>query len=620
MPLKKGDEESAQSIKHIMINSETRTHTFHIPVMGIGFTIDTPLKVAPYGIDSVISIGDDILIEKMRKMYCEKYGLEYEEITDKVEDSRAKRITAYLNFINDQVEQKFNLLKSESLDRKSDLKKYYNLLPNNSTIRQEVKQLDNIDLVELEQLIKENMTAGSIDVNIMTKIDKENYKDGEKLPVEYNDAHAALRGFAKSNLSSSVIFSAGLNPRLYSYAENFDDFYPNEKGEIKKKIVLKVSDYRSALIQGKFLAKKGLWVSEFRIESGLNCGGHAFATEGHLIGPILAQFRDNRQELIDTLHGLFVDALATKKRVIPNAKIKLKVTAQGGVGTSEEHQFLLEHYQLNGVGWGTPFLLVPEATSVDDATLQKLVAAKEKDLYLSNISPLGVPFHNLRNNTKDSEKENRILKGRPGSPCPKKFLSLNKEFTEEAICVASRQYQNLKIKELDAADLAQSEYKKKYNSIVEKACICVGLGTSALLSNGIDAKVEGPGVSVCPGPNLAYFNSVVSLKGMVDHIYGRLNIARPDRPNVFIKELNIYIDYLKNKCSDLGTNEKEGRSLLSFNANLDEGISYYQNLLHSIKGAFASSRNEILEALRGSRSVLEEIKLELEHKLAVVVA
>ena len=37
-------------------------HSFHIPVMGLGFTIDTPLKVAHYGIDSVISIVDDDLI------------------------------------------------------------------------------------------------------------------------------------------------------------------------------------------------------------------------------------------------------------------------------------------------------------------------------------------------------------------------------------------------------------------------------------------------------------------------------------------------------------------------------------------------------------------------------
>ena len=68
--------------------------------------------------------------------------------------------------------------------------------------------------------------------------------------------------------------AAGFNRRLYAYIEQFKDFYADAKGEIKKKIILKVSDFRSTIIQGKFLAKKGLWVSEYRIESGLNCGGH----------------------------------------------------------------------------------------------------------------------------------------------------------------------------------------------------------------------------------------------------------------------------------------------------------------------------------------------------------
>ena len=60
-----------------------------------------------------------------------------------------------------------------------------------------------------------------------------------------------------------------MNPRLYAYLENFKDFFPDEAGVFKKKVIIKVSDYRSAAIQGKFLAKKGIWVSEFRLESGL---------------------------------------------------------------------------------------------------------------------------------------------------------------------------------------------------------------------------------------------------------------------------------------------------------------------------------------------------------------
>ena len=81
-------------------------HSFHIPVMGIGFTIDTPLKVSHFGIDSVISLVDDILIEKMRKMYCHKFNLPYTEITETNEDFRAERITNYLNMIHDLAEKR----------------------------------------------------------------------------------------------------------------------------------------------------------------------------------------------------------------------------------------------------------------------------------------------------------------------------------------------------------------------------------------------------------------------------------------------------------------------------------------------------------------------------------
>jgi len=483
-------------------------HTFHIPVMGIGFTLDTALKVSPYGIDSVVSLVDDILLEKMRKMYCEKYKRHYSEISSKAADFRAKRITAYLNLIHDLAKEKFENLKNSATKIDKDLKAYFNLLPDSAHIKQEFNRLTDkyFHAEDIKKWLHDNLYMGSIDVNIMTKIDKDNYQNNEKLPQEFNDAHAALRGFGKSKLNASVVFSAGMNPRLYTYLEQFDDFYPNADGQFKKKIILKVSDYRSAFIQGKFFAKKGLWVSEYRIESGLNCGGHAFATDGFLLGPILAEFRDNRTDFIQTLHDTYTQALSGKGKTIPAMPPGIKITAQGGVGTAEEHRFLKEHYQLDSVGWGTPFLLVPEATTVDQTTLEQLVRASEKDLYLSNISPLGVPFNNIRNNTKDAEKRALIEKGRPGSSCPKKYVALNKEFTDKAICTASRQYQNLKIKELNELQLNETEYQKNLDRITEKSCICVGLGTASLLAHGLDTKTEGIGVSVCPGPNLAYFS------------------------------------------------------------------------------------------------------------------
>ena len=373
---------------------------------------------------------------------------------------------------------------------------------------------------------------------------------------------------------------------MYGYIEQFEDFYPDENGNLKKKIVLKVSDFRSAFIQGKFLAKKGLWVSEYRIESGLNCGGHAFATDGYLLGPVLEEFKQKRNELLDATHQILTESLEGKKRHIPNTTLPLKITAQGGVGTAEEHQFLMDHYQLDSVGWGTPFLLVPEATTVDNPTLEKLIAAREEDLYLSNISPLGVPFNSLRGNSKDIEKEALIAKGRPGSSCPRKFVSFNNEFTEKDICVASRQYQHLKLKELEGEGFTAQEYQQRFEKIVDKSCICVGLGTSALLVNNIDTKVEGKGVSICPGPNMAYFSKIMSLKDITDHIYGRTNvISRSDRPNMFIKELTIYIDYLKNKIVEARGkfNKKQENYLNSFVKNLNEGISYYESLFKASK-------------------------------------
>ena len=594
------------------------THSFHIPVMGIGYTIDTPLKVSQYGINSVISLVDDILMEKLRKMYCQKFGLPYHEVTAKFEDFRALRISSYLNLINQLSKDKYEEILNSVIDKKNELITYSNLLPDSSKIKQEFKNIiakyTNKD--ELKKWLKTNLSMGSIDVNIMTKVDKINYRDKVKLPFEYNDAHAALRGYANSDLTSSLILSAGLNPRLYSYIEQFDDFFPEQNGQLKKKIVLKVSDYRSAFIQGKFLAKKGIWVSEYRIESGLNCGGHAFATDGHLLGPVLAEFRDNREDLIETIHEIFVNALTRKCRPVPKHKMPLKITAQGGVGTSQEHQFLIEEYNLSSVGWGTPFLLTPEATTVDDDTLQKLIQAKEKDLYLSHISPLGIPFNNLRANTKDLEKKRLIEKDRPGSSCPKKFVSFNHEFTEQDICLASRQYQKLKLEELDEKNLPKKGYHRAFDKITEKSCICVGLGTSALLAHGLDTKTEGVGVSICPGPNLAYFSSITSLKEMVDHIYNRSNvITRTDRPNIFIKELRIYMNYLSDKLAEAktSTTRKQLKGLSSFVNNLKGGIRYYETVFHSNPDTFKETKTNILPRLKECKLKLLCFERSIEH-------
>jgi hypothetical protein len=586
-------------------------HTFHIPVMGIGFTIDTPLKVAPYGITSTISLLDDILIEKMREFYCMKFDLPFKAISDKIEDYRAKRITAYLNFLDKMVKEKFEGIKHSFHEKSNEFEKYIEMLPDISTLKQRFKEFVIKKRTELEitNWGHQNLQPGSIDVNIMTKLDRENYNNNEKLPVEFNDAHAAMRGFAESNLESGIVLSAGINPRLYSYMENFEDFFPNENGEIRKKIILKISDYKSAFIQGKFLANKGLWVSEFRVESGLNCGGHAFATDGYLLGPILEEFKEKRETLFETLEEVFRKSLVQKGKTLPKVRPEVKITAQGGVGTAEEHQFLIDYYQLNSIGWGSPFLLVPEATNVDENTQDLLCKAKEKDIYLSHISPLGVRFNSLRGNTKDNEKKALIDKGKPGSTCPKRYASLSKEYTEKAICTASYQYQRLKIKELENSNPEPEAFKIAYDKIVDKSCLCVGLGTSALIVNNLDTKTEGPGVSVCPGPNMAYFSKVLSLKEMIDHIYGKKNyMERSDRPNLFIKELDLYIDFLAEAIQEAASSitDSHRKHWTLFRNNLIEGINYYKSLFQKTEFFNPDTSQKALHELKALELKLEK--------------
>ncbi len=592
-------------------------HTFHIPVMGTGFTLDTPLKVSPYGMDSVVSIVDDVLIENLRKTYCEKFELPYQAITNKIEDFRAKRITSYLNLLQELAEKKFKQIKNSTMETGQEIKTYLNMLPDTSALKEKFAELtsQHTSWNEIRNWADQHLTMGSIDVNIMTKLDKVNYREGEQLPNEYNDAHAALRGFARSNLESSVILSAGMNPRLYSYMENFDDFYPNEKGYIKKKIVIKVSDYRSALIQGKFLAKKGLWVSEYRIESGLNCGGHAFATEGYLMGPILQEFKDNKEDLIETVYDILHSALADRDKIQPKTKLELKITAQGGVGTRDEHQFLIEHYGLDSIGWGSPFLLVPEATTVDEVTMSKLVQATEKDLYLSNISPLGVPFNNLKGNSKDLEKDKKIESGRPGSPCPKEFLALNNEYSDKTMCTASRQYQRNKIKELDQEILSPDVYKSRFQKIVEKSCLCMGLGAATEQIHGMQTERPAKGVAVCPGPNMAYFSKTMSLKEITDHIYGRIDVmSHTSRPHMFLKELKLYADHLKSKIEEAHgeLNKRQEKYLLSFAENMKEGVDYYQQLFSKMKDKFDTSKSSIMNDLQSHMMYLDYLETKIK--------
>lgn len=586
-------------------------HTFHIPVLGLGYSIDTPIKVAKYGISSVASIVDDELIERMRAHYVRMRHESYTPITKSEPDYRAKRITAYLDLMEEIVQKTHRDLQQQSFGEDNDIARYFSLLPPESAWKLRYDAMlamtESAEKEQEQQALRAGIAPGAIDVNIMSKVDKMNVDaDGNVLADIHSDALAALRGFAMSKLSSSIILSAGMNPRLYSYLENFPDFYPDSIGTTRKKVILKVSDYRSALIQAKFLAKKGIWVSEFRIESGLNCGGHAFATEGNLLGPVLEEFKQKRDEMRAELLTMYQQALEVKGIALLQEPM-IRITVQGGIGTADEHRFLLEHYRIEATGWGSPFLLVPEVTNVDDDTLQALAHAGSDAYYVSDSSPLGILFNNFKNSSAEKQRLERIGKGRPGSPCHKRYLVSNTEFTAGPICTASRQYQQLKIRQLNAIEPKPADLDKQMEAVTEKLCLCDGLSTAALIKNGLIKPRENKAVAICPGPNLAWFSGIYSLDEMVGHIYGKIDlINQKHRPNMFINELNLYADYLKKDIErHAGTlNDKKTKYFARFRENLLEGIKYYRQLIPSLTNQTTDYRQRMLAQLESTEEIL----------------
>jgi hypothetical protein len=569
---------------------ESHVHSFHIPVLGLAFSVDTPIRVARFGISSVISVVDDILIEHMRKHYSHLHGEPYEAITVRDNDHRARRITAYLNLIQTIVQKQIAALKASAFEKSSEIVKYFEMLPDESHLKSLYRRMtqtdDSAKQAALQNELRAKIVAGEIDVNIMTKLDKTNADNkGEPLPVEFSDALAALRGFAQSEVCSSVVLSAGLNSRLFSYMSQLSEFLPDQAGKFNKKVILKVTDYRSAFIQGKILAKKGIWISEFRIESGLNCGGHAFASDGYLLGPILEEFKTNRQALLAELQQLYTAALQEKGMHVPSS-LPFRITVQGGIGTAKEDRFLREYYGVDGTGWGSPFLLVPEATNVDSKTREILANAKREDYYISDASPMGIPFNNVHGSLSDLQIQKRFQEGKPGSRCTKKFLISNTEFTTEPICTASVQYQELKIAQLKSQDLTPEELEQKITKVVEKACLCEDLAATGFISSSTNGAAKHHPVAVCPGPNLAYFSKITSLEEMVGHIYGRIQLMTdPQRPNLFINELRLYIDYMKSEIQKrLDTwNAKEQKFFSTYRGNLQAGIAHYKSLIPKLR-------------------------------------
>jgi hypothetical protein len=584
-------------------------HSFHIPVMGTGFTIDTPLKVARYGISSVVSLVDDTLIEQMRCLICRRYDWPYEAIGKHEQDARARRITAYLDLLDQLIEVQIERLRSSVFEKGSEITRYFEMLPQSPLRLLYEKMLPTVDPVKraaLQEKLRGLVLPGAIDVNIMTKLDRAQFGQGKLLGPRFTNAMSALRGYARSRLKSSVVLSAGMNQKLFKYVSEFRDFFPDEAGDIRKRIVLKVGDFRSAMIQGTLLARLGLWVSEYRIESGLNCGGHAFGGKGHLLGPILEEFKHERARLRENLGNACRKTLGALGRAPTPQLPEIRVTVQGGIGTSEEDAMLREHYGVDGTGWASPFLLCPEAVNIDAEHVGKLCAAKERDVYLSDSSPLGVPFWSLRTSASEMARRDLIARGTPGSPCPKGYLTFDTEFTETPICTASRAYQKRKLEQLEQSGISDGERASRREEITAKACICHDLSGSATVPHNIDPEAH---TAVCCGPNTVYFGRAASLQEMVDHIYGRIRLPLAEnRPHMLLLELSLHIERLRESAARhrRGLMAATADSAAEIQSNLKAGIDYYRE---------QASRFISIQKPDFLRS-LENLRLELERVIS----
>lgn len=569
--------------------------------MATGFTIDTPLKVARFGIASVVSMVDDVLIEQVRQRLCKEHDKDFQAIGNHDVDARARRITAYLDLLHELVQKQIGRLRSSAFEAGSEIARYFELLPT-SPLRNFYERMmgtENVDArLAMQSVLREEIQPGPIDVNIMTKLDRDVDRRGQEFPENSSDALSALRGFMTSAVNGSVVLSAGMNRRLFTYMSKFEGMFPNAEGSLQKRITLKVSDYRSALVQGKQMAKLGLHVSEFRVESGLNCGGHAFGGKGQLMGPVLDEFKRCKSALFETLSEMRQKAWAKLGLSDSCGEPQTtRITAQGGLGSAQEDQLLREHYGVDGTGWGSAFLFVPEVVNIDAKSLDQIQAATEDDIDLSPSSPLGVPFWSLLSSASETSRRGRIDAGKPGSQCPKGFLAADSEFTKAPLCTASRAFQKRKLKQIEASNGTSTEKLDAQKDVVDKACICHDLAGGATSAMGID---ESATTSVCCGPNTAYFQKTTDLDGIVAHIYGRENLPlREGRPHMMLKELSLNIDFLRRDITrykdDLS--DRLAKTISDCRDNLERGIDHYRELAGSIveqnREAFVSKLESI---------------------------
>jgi hypothetical protein len=116
------------------------------------------------------------VIEMMRKHYYPEANREYFPIPATEADYRAKKITDYLNLVNTIVQDQVERIKQCAFETGSDIIKYFDMLREDSAVKRMYRQMlstaDQVERFKLEAWLREQIRPGSIDVNIMTKVDR----------------------------------------------------------------------------------------------------------------------------------------------------------------------------------------------------------------------------------------------------------------------------------------------------------------------------------------------------------------------------------------------------------------------------------------------------------------
>ena len=113
---------------------------------------------------------------------------------------------------------------------------------------------------------------------------------------------------------------------------------------------------------------------------------------------------------------------------------------------------------------------------------------------------------------------------------------------------------------------------------------------------------------------MAYFQNELSLSDMVNHIYNGVDgIVRADRPNMFINELKMYLNYFSEKIEQHKNNwgRKSEKQLNNFADNMSNGIAYYQKMFDSIGENFSNARESVTNALDEAVESMRKMRFDI---------